>query len=261
MKGLMFIKRYIKYLLVAKNKHSVQSPFLYEFITKVLNGNSDDENCKIIESLRKELCQLNQIIEITDFGAGSHVNNAKKRKVKDVAKNSSKNSKFGKLLYRIVQFYKPQNILELGTSLGISTLYLAKAEEASKVHTFEGCLETIKIAKQNFNKLDVKNITITSGDFQNTLQKKLKEITTIDLVFIDGNHQEKPTITYFKECLKYANNDTIFIFDDIHWSKGMQNSWEHIKSDKKTTLTVDLFYLGIVFIKSELSKEHYTIRF
>ena len=167
MKALIFIKRYIKYLLVAKNKHRAQSPFLYEFITKVLNGNSDDENCKIIENLRKELCQLNQIIEITDFGAGSHVNNAKKRKVKDVAKNSSKNSKFGKLLYRIVQFYKPQNILELGTSLGISTLYLAKAEETSKVHTFEGCLETIKIAKQNFNKLDAKNIAITSGNYRN----------------------------------------------------------------------------------------------
>ena len=133
MNVLLFIARYIKYFFTAKNKHSAQAPFLYEFITKVLNDNSDNSNCKNIDQLRKELCQSEQTIKITDFGAGSHINNSKTRKVKDVAKNSAKNSKFGKLLYRIIQFYNPKNILELGTSLGISTLYLAKAEENSKV--------------------------------------------------------------------------------------------------------------------------------
>ena len=261
MQTLLFIARYINYFFTAKSKHSAQAPFLYEFITRVLNDKSEGPNCKKIEQLRKELCKSEQTITITDFGAGSHVNNSKNRKVKDVAKNSAKNPKFGKLLYRIIQFYKSKNILELGTSLGISTLYLAKAEKTSKVYTFEGCPETAKIAQQNFNTLNAQNINITLGDFQNTLQEKLKEITTIDLAFIDGNHQQKPTITYFEECLKYANNNTIFIFDDIHWSKGMENAWSYIKSHQKTTLTVDLFYIGIVFIKSELSKENYTIRF
>jgi predicted O-methyltransferase YrrM len=261
MKNLLFILRYIKYFFTAKNKHSAQAPFLYEFITKVLNRNSDDENCKIIEELRKELCKSDQTIKISDFGAGSHVNNSKHRKIKDIAKNSAKNSKFGKLLYRITQFYKPKNILELGTSLGISTLYLSKARESSKVYTFEGCIETSKIAQQNFDKMVTVNTNIILGDFQNTLQKKLKEIKTIDLAFIDGNHQKEPTILYFRECLKYAKNDTIFIFDDIHWSNGMESAWNYIKSRKETTLTIDLFYLGIVFVKSELSKENYIIRF
>ena len=183
------------------------------------------------------------------------------RKIKDVAKNSAKNAKFGKLLYRIIKHYNPKNILELGTSLGISTLYLAKADTNSRVFTFEGCPETAKIAQQNFNNLSTENINITLGDFQNTLQNKLEEIITINLAFIDGNHQEKPTIAYFEECLKYANNNTILIVDDIHWSKGMENAWNFIKSHQKTTLTVDLFYIGIVFIKSELSKENHTIRF
>ena len=128
MKALIFIKRYIKYLLVAKNKHRAQSPFLYEFITKVLNGNSDDENCKIIENLRKELCQLNQIIEITDFGAGSHVNNAKKRKVKDVAKNSSKNSKFGK--YR--EFRDSSNFPCLSLESKLFSSFLTKNSKPRK---------------------------------------------------------------------------------------------------------------------------------
>ena len=261
MKALLFIARYIKYFLTAKNKHSAQAPFLYDFITKVLNKNSKDTTCKKIEQLRKELCKSEQTIKITDFGAGSHVNDSKSRKVKDIAKNSAKNEKFGKLLYRIIQFYKTNNILELGTSLGISTLYLAKAEENSKVYTFEGCPETTKIAQQNFDKMDAKNINITLGDFKNTLQNKLEEINTINLAFIDGNHQQEPTIAYFETCLKHANNNTIFVFDDIHWSKGMENAWNYIKSHEKTTLTVDLFYIGIVFIKSELSKENHTIRF
>jgi len=261
MKAILFISRYFKYLFTAKSKYSAQAPFLYDFITKVVNQNSDDENCKNIESLRKELCKSEDTIKITDFGAGSHVNNNKTRKIKDVTKNSAKNAKFGKLLYRIIQFYKPNNILELGTSLGISSLYLAKANQNSQVFTFEGCPETANIAEQNFKKLNTNNINITLGDFNKTLNSKLEEIKTIDLAFIDGNHQEKPTIDYFEKCLKYSNNDTIFIFDDIHWSEGMEKAWNYIKAHQKITLTIDLFFVGIVFIKSELSKENFTIKF
>ena len=106
-----------------------------------------------------------------------------------------------------------------------------------------------------------KNINITIGDFKHTLTQKLEKIKNVDLVFIDGNHQEKPTTSYFEEILSYANNDSIFIFDDIHWSSGMESAWEYIKLHERTTLTIDLFFLGIVFIKSELSKENFILRF
>ena len=261
MKLILFIIRYLKYVLSARNKYSAQSPFLYEFITKVLNKKSNDNNCKKIDQIRRHLCQLDQSITISDFGAGSHINSSKNRKIKDIAKNSAKNSKFGKLLYRIIQFYKPKKILELGTSFGISTLYLAKADKKTIIYTFEGCQKSAEIAQKNFDKMDAKNINIIIGDFQKKLQKKIKEIETIDLAFIDGNHQEKPTISYFNTCLKHAHNNTILIFDDIHWSSGMESAWEYIKSHNKTTLTIDLFYIGIVFLKSELSKENYKIRF
>jgi len=261
MKALQLIFRYIKYLFRAKSKHSAQAPFLYELITQVIDKRMDDNSCKNIEALRKELCKQERTIKITDFGAGSTINNSKTRKVKDVAKNSAKNAKFGKLLYRIIQFYKPKNILELGTSLGISTSYLATADANAQIFTFEGCPETAKIAEENFEKQNIKNTSITLGDFNLTLTEKLKEIKTIDLAFIDGNHEEKPTTSYFEKCLEYANNDTIFVFDDIHWSDGMENAWDYIKAHSRTTLTIDLFFVGIVFIKSELSKEDFTIRF
>ena len=261
MKKVKFILRYFRYLFIAKGKHSAQSPFLYNFITKVLNAKKEDKNCRTIEALRKELCISKQIIQITDFGAGSSINNSKKRRVKDVARNSAKNEKFGQLLYRICRNFKPKNIIELGTSLGVSTCYLAKANPSAQVFTFEGCSETAAIAKKNFNNLNLENIDITIGDFKETLTQKLEEIKNVDLAFVDGNHQEKPTIAYFEEILKFSSNESIFIFDDIHWSCGMENAWDYIKSHQRTTLSIDLFFVGIVFVKTELSKEHFTIRF
>lgn len=261
MKKILFIWRYIKYFFIAKNKHSAQSPFLYQFITEVLNKNSNDKNLKKIDQLRNKLYKSKKVIEIKDFGAGSQINKSKKRKIRDIAYNSAKNAKFGKLLYRIIKFYNTKNILELGTSLGISTLYLAKADDKNLVYTSEGCTETAKIAEENFKKTKTKNINITLGNFEETLKEILVKMSTLNLAFIDGNHTKNATIAYFEECLKYSKNDTIFVFDDIHWSKGMEKAWECIKSHKKTTLTIDLFYVGIVFIKSELSKENHIIRF
>lgn len=261
MKIIKFIIRYIHYFLIAKNEHAIQGPFIFDFVTKVLYRKDQDEDCKVIDYLRKDLCKSKKVITITDFGAGSNINKSNRRKVKDIAKNSSKNSKFGKLLYRMIKFYKPKNIVELGTSLGISTCYLAKANTKSRVFTFEGCAETAKIANQNLQKLDINNAEITLGNFNKTVNQKLEKIETIDFAFIDGNHQETPTINYFKECLKYANNNTLFVFDDIHWSNGMESAWQTIKEHPKTTVTIDLFFIGIVFIKKELSKENFTIRF
>lgn len=261
MKTFLFIARYIKYFITAKTEHSAQAPFVYEFITQVINTKQANTDYLEIETLRKKLCKSKESINITDFGAGSHINNSKIRMIKDIAKNSAKNEKFGRLLYRIIKHYKPENILELGTSLGISTLYLSKGNEKSKIFTFEGCIETAKIAKLNFEKLSANNINITLGDFKKTLAYKLNEIQNIDLVFIDGNHTQEATITYFKQCLKYSNEKTIFIFDDIHWSKGMENAWGYIKAHQRTTLTIDLFYVGIVFIRKKLSKQDFTIRF
>ena len=255
------IFKYLKYLFSAQRAYSIQSPFLYELTNQVIRKKTANQSIEEIQNLRNKLSQCDQEINIIDFGAGSKINSSTKRKVKDIAKNSSKNSKFGIVLYNIVSFYKPKNIVELGTSLGISTLYLAKPYNSSKVYSFEGCPETIRLAENNIREQKVNNVSLILGDFDITLNDELNKIGLIDLVFIDGNHTEKATIKYFEECLKHSHNNTIFIFDDIHWSKGMENAWDYVKQHEKTTLTVNLFFIGIVFIKSELSKENFTLKF
>ena len=253
MKLLKLAIRYLKYLFTSENNSSLHSPHLYEFVTNIVYQKTKNNSVREIKKLRSLLYNRNEYIFITDFGAGSTINKSKKRKIKDIAKNSSKNSKYGELLYRIVEFYKPKKILELGTSFGISTCYLAKGNNNSQLQTFEGCPSTAKIAQQNFKQLEIKNTDIIVGDFKKTLAKNIN--TDIDLAFVDGNHNKQSTIEYFEIILKKSNNRTILVFDDIHWSSEMEQAWKHIKKSKKTTVTIDLFFIGIVFLDGYLKNK------
>ena len=261
MEKIKIIIRYIKYLLKSKNHHAIHSPFVFDLVTNIIYKKTSTNKTSEIESLRMSLCENNKLISVKDFGAGSNINKNKERKIKDIAKNSSKNKKFGELLYRIVKYFKPTEIFELGTSFGISTLYLSKANSNSNITTFEGCKETAKIAIENFKKLDCTNIDTIVGKFGENFSKKLAEKSNVNMVFIDGNHSEDATIRYFEESIKYSDQKTILIFDDIHWSSGMEKAWDYIKKSQKTRVTVDLFFVGLVFLDQKLSKENFIIRF
>ena len=261
MEKIKIIIRYIKYLLASKNHHAIHSPFVFDLVTNIIYKKTSTNQTTEIESLRTALCENNKLISIKDFGAGSNINKNKERKIKDIAKNSSKNKKFGELLYRIVKYFKPTEIFELGTSFGISTLYLSKANPNSNITTFEGCKESAKIAIENFKKLDCTNIDTIVGEFGETFSKKLAEKSNVNMLFIDGNHSEDATIRYFEESIKYSDQKTILIFDDIHWSSGMEKAWDYIKKSQKTRVTVDLFFVGLVFLDQKLSKENFIIRF
>ena len=261
MEKIKIIIRYIKYLLKSKNHHAIHSPFVFDLVTNIIYKKTSTNKTTEIESLRMSLCENNKLISVKDFGAGSNINKNKERKIKDIAKNSSKNKKFGELLYRIVKYFKPTEIFELGTSFGISTLYLSKANSNSNITTFEGCKESAKIAIENFKKLDCTNIDTIVGEFGETFSKKLAEKSNVNMVFIDGNHSEDATIRYFEESIKYSDQKTILIFDDIHWSSGMEKAWDYIKKSQKTRVTVDLFFVGLVFLDQKLSKENFIIRF
>ena len=257
-------KKYIHYYLTASNGkgHGVHSPFVFEFITKILNDKKQYECYASIEKLRQQLLQNKHIIEIEDFGAGSAVMKSNTRVIKNIAASSLKPKKYAQLLFRVVQHYKPEAILELGTSLGITSSYLAKANEQGKVFTCEGSSTIASITKKNFEQLHIKNIRLTEGDFAKTLQPLLNEIDKVDLAFIDGNHRKEPTLEYFSNLLNHSTASTILIFDDIHWSEEMEDAWHQIQAHSSVTLTIDLFFIGIVFINPGIKeKQHFSIRF
>lgn len=256
--------KFIQYWLSAGNGkgHGVHSPFVFEFITKVTNDYGQYYCYEPIEKLRQELLKDKTLLELQDFGAGSRMHPSYKRRVFEIAKSSLKPKKFARLLFRMVNYYQPENVLELGTSLGVTTAYLASADEKMPVTTMEGAKAVATIAKSNFEKLGLKNISIIEGNFDCTLPEFLKSQPVVDFAYIDGNHRKEPTLKYFELLIDKIGNNSILVFDDVHWSKEMEEAWEKIKANPRVTLTIDLFFIGIVFFRAEQKiKQDFVIRF
>lgn len=258
---LYSIVSYFKFLIRSKNQHGIHSPFVYDFTTKCLykkNTNFESE-FQILKKYKSELIANKKFIDVTDFGAGSRVFKSNNRSISAIAKNAGISNKRAKLLLKIIAYFKPKHILEIGTSLGMATASMYVANPKASIVTLEGCQETANIAKEQFEKFNFQNITIQTGEFKNTLLKTLKS-NNFDFIYFDGNHQKESTIHYFSECLEYIQNDSIFIFDDIHWNKEMSEAWDFISNHKKVTVSIDTFQWGIVFFRAEQKKEHFTIR-
>ena len=256
--------KYIKYYISASNGkgHGIHSPFLFKFIKFVLNDRRHYEVYDSAEAIRDQLLKNQEIIEVEDFGAGSTVFRTKKRKISDIAATSLKPKKYSQLLFRIAQYYETQNVLELGTSLGVTTSYLAFAANNPSVTTMEGSVNIAAVSQQNFAQLRLKNINIITGDFEKTLEPFLQSSEKIDFAFLDGNHRKIPTLKYFQQILAASHEHSILVFDDIHWSKEMEETWAEIKADDAITMSIDLFFIGIVFLRKDFkAKQHFTIRF
>ncbi|MBL4707840.1 MAG: class I SAM-dependent methyltransferase [Flavobacteriales bacterium] len=248
-----------KYLLRSFHLHGIHSPFVYELNETIFKEKVKFYAFEEVESIRAKLLLTTKKLTIHDLGAGSQTNNSNKRAIGDIAKSALKSPKKAQVLFRLAYHFKPTNILELGTSLGISTAYLAKACPKANIITIEGAPEVANVAAINFEKLKLNNISQVVGNFDSILESELKQLKKVDFVFFDGNHKKAPTLSYFHTCLKYAEKDSIFIFDDIYWSKEMTEAWEEIKSHPEVSVTIDCFEMGLVFFKKGQVKEHFTV--
>ncbi len=252
------IKQYIKLLLKSTNQHGVHSPFVYNLVTKCFYDKTKYAAYSSILNYKKDLLKNKTKITVTDLGVGSHVMKQKERSISAMAKNAGSTYKRAKLLYRIVNYFEFEAILELGTSLGIATNAMHLANPKTNITTIEGCPNISEFTKENFKASRLENINVINDNFVDAL-KNLKP-NTYDLIFFDGNHQKEATLDYFETSLETAHNDSVFIFDDIYWSKGMTEAWEAIKKHPKVTVTIDTFFWGFVFFRKEQVKEHFLVR-
>jgi predicted O-methyltransferase YrrM len=262
--SIKIVSKFVSYKIKASNArgHGIHSPFVYDFIRKVLLDKRKFYAYDAIENCRKELLKDKRVLLVEDFGAGSRKRKSNQRTVSEIAHSSLKPKRFSQLLFRIVNYYQPREILELGTSLGITSSYLASAKENSKVYTMEGSPEIAAIARSNFEKLKLENIFILTGNFDETLPRFLASQEKVDFIFIDGNHRLEPTLRYFEMLIQKTNEDSIMIFDDIHWSEEMEMAWKQIQLHPKVSVTIDLFFIGLVFFRVENKvKQHFQINF
>ncbi len=263
MSPLSKILKYFNYLLNAKTAHGVHSPFVSRFIHELIeNENTDYYRFKELRKVRRRLLNDPAKITITDFGAGSRIFKGNERTISQIVNSGTSKTKFSRLYFKLINFSNAKYVVELGTSVGLNTLYLASANSAAKVYSIEGCSELYKFSNRLLTEQKVTNVSLIQDTFENAFPKVLKEIPSLDLLFVDGNHRYQPTIDYFKMGLTKRTNDSVFIFDDIHWSDEMEKAWKEIKAHPEVTLSLDLFYAGLVFFRKEQKeKEHFVLRY
>lgn len=249
---------YIKFWFRSKNQHGVHSPFVYDLVTKCFYDKTNKTAYSKIKAYRKQLLQNSSTINVTDLGAGSHLTKETTRVISKIAKGAGTTPSRSKLFYRFVSYFQFNTILELGTSLGIATHTMSLANPKAKITTIEGCPNISNFTRNNLEKHGISNVTILTGDFSEVMQPLLNN--AYDFIYIDGNHQKEATLNYFETLIQTAHNDSVFIFDDIYWSKGMTEAWETIVKHPKVTVSIDTFFWGIVFFRKEQKKEHFVIR-
>jgi len=260
---IWLIKNYVTYLLKSKSRYHIHSPFVFDLVEKVFKEKAVSGELKKIDAYKKSLSKNKTIIETVDFGTGAHQKALATsfQKVGDIVKNRSQQKQQAYLLHRLARYFKPENVLEFGTAAGFSTAYIKSAIPESRIVSMEGCPALAKVAGETLKQLHIQNVAIRVGNFDVLLPGILNEFDTLDMVFFDGNHREKPTLDYFNQCIERANEDSVFIFDDIHWSPGMDRAWQTIKTDNRVSLTIDLFWLGLVFFRKGAPKQDFVIRY
>lgn len=254
---LQIIRSYLLFLIKAQTEHGVHSPFVYNLLINCFYNTKPYTAYNQIIAYRKEVLKNKTVIQVTDFGAGSRVFSSTKRPVYKIAKTAGIPLHRAKLLFRLIHYFQPQEILEIGTSVGLATSALALGNKKANITSLEGCPETQKIAKTLFLKQKYTNTTFVTTEFSSFLKEKTTK--HYHFIYFDGNHSKKATIAYFTMLLDTVTSSTVWVFDDIHWSKEMEDAWNYIKQHKKVTVTIDTFFWGIVFFRKEQNKEHFTL--
>lgn len=253
------------YFTAANGKgHGTHSPFVFDFIEQVLVPSSSNAAIfKPIESRRKNLLSKDdEFIEVVDLGAGSFSNAGRKRSIASITKGAAKHPKFARVLYHMIRRYNVASVLELGTSLGLTTRYLALAGDKVNVQTIEGAPALAAYTSRAFQQEGYSNIKTLVGDFDAVLTTAIAGMKGRKLFFLDGNHQYAATLRYFDTILAESSEEDILVFDDIHWSEGMEKAWLEIKNSERVTCSINLFFIGIVFLRKEFKEKlDFTIRF
>jgi len=262
--GLNKLLKYLRYLRKANTRHGIHSPFVYELVTKVIHDRGPYPDYQKVELLRKNLLHNRNLLEIVDFGASAGKSGYKTsfQRVKEIASKSSISAKDGQLLYRLVRYFKPEIMLELGTSLGISSIYQVTGSPESFFIGIEGCATTAALAEESLKRFSpFRNYSVVIGNFNSMLPSVLEKLDKLDYAFIDGNHAYKPTVEYFNQLMPYMHEESFIVLHDIYWSDEMEKAWKEIITNPAITISIDLFRMGIVFFRKGMPKQDFIIRF
>ena len=285
------VSSWLKHQLTARNTggHGVHSPYLFEWVRMVMSDKNTYYVWDEIEEIRQEMLKDTRELEFVDYGSGgplptspSKGRSANMRRVCDIATGSLARRKEAQLLARLVGWLgrplltspsrggtgddasedrKGLTIVELGTSLGVTTAYLAAMDSRNKVVTYEGCPAVAEVARANWEKLGLSNIACVVGEITvDSLQLAVDSLSGIDVAFIDANHTCEATLTYFNALASRVHEKSVVVVDDIHYNEDMEKAWKAICADERVTTTMDLYRMGLVFFDKHYWRKHYKMR-
>jgi predicted O-methyltransferase YrrM len=252
------IKSRLNFLLKSSNQHGIHSPFVYDLITKCFYDKTPFSAYHNLKALRNKLIYNQDLVKIKHYSETSKVFQSNHQKISTIVKGEGSSYKKQKQLYRITNYFKPKNVLELGTSVGLGSAAMAIASNNSIIKTVEVNKNISDIAKKVFKSYQLKNIQIDTSSFKDFFKKSNYE--NLDLVYLDGTCDKESTIENFNSLLKHSHNESVFIINNIYWSKEMTEAWNIIKNQKEITVSIDTFYWGFLFFRKEQPKQHFTIR-
>ena len=249
----------------------IHSPYLFELVRFILRDRNAYYCFADIERRREYLKASGDELDVLDFGSqGSQEGKHICRKISEIAKNHLERPEVGQMLFRLVNWIgeqekRPLEIIELGTSLGITTAYLASANSGNTVHTYEGSGEVLKVAQGVWRALELENIRWYEGNIDQTLLGTDSSLLNcaparVDIAYVDANHTYEATKRYADFLLDRLQTKGVLAIDDIHYSEEMERAWEDLKQDPRVTTTMDLYHIGLVFVDPHYLKRHYKIR-
>jgi len=262
---------YLRHRLSARNSGGggIHSPYLFEWVRMIMRDKNSYYVWRDIECIREQMLQNNSELEYIDWGAGAHVKGEKSvRRVCDLAASSLEPAKYGQLLFRLVNWLghekrrlygKGLNIIELGTSLGITTAYLASADSRDNVTTFEGCPAVVAQAQENWKALGLRNIHCVEGNIDDTIFTYARTCEKMDVAFIDANHTYDATCRYFEALVGNMHAKSVLVVDDIYYNSEMHRAWQWICQRPEVTSTMDLYKMGLVFFDPCYWRRNYTL--
>ncbi len=251
---MRYFWKYLSYLFHAKHRKGfgIHSPFVFYLVTMVIEEKLPYYRFVQIENLRTLLTKTKKKIKENRNGV------EKERRISEFVYESSFSPSYDQLLFRLVNFFKPKNVVEIGDSVGITTLYLATSDTRRPTYTIGESKDLADFAHTTFGKVGLQNIIQLAGSVEEKLPVVLSKEKNVDFVYFGRQasvEAMQKSLSLLSSCF---TGKTVLLMSDI-WKDDRKKLWESVKKQGGGRVSIDMFHYGILIYNEDLQCENYNL--